>query len=679
MTKQDQDLVPDQLSEDNNKKPKKAKKAKKSKKVKQPNKDGSNKNLFIEYFKQYLWVKIVAVIVLVLLITVVIKMCGKSSDNTYLTVTDKLISQPVGSFRYVLDVRTNKHTDKSKEQSDDVSDIADLEKIEANVDVDKVLEEYQQADKEFVSWSNKEGVEVVNWDYPKYKIILEGNVKSVAPLEMNMSLSLATNYFNDALTDIVVKDGKTYVNIEQLRYWLLSSKDESLIHLGESLPESAKYVEYEGDAFNLYSTFAENSEIDLTRESDLVNMFKRFLIVMKTTVPRLSISSDCLTNDSGIYKLNITGDNSVALLKSIKSMSLGVGDYYKGLIATQYKNKLLTEEQYKQAQKQVDNVSSAFTNFNTKLGVLDLSKLDLRVSGNARTYTGGKGADVYESSLAFQFSTESTDYSIALQLSKSSSVSDVKVPSESTTSIDSFNDKDFVEKSLLQVFNYLNITGIDLEKQLEITPTSLKSDLVKGFVKLVNEVNSDDEDFRNITESTLSDYIDTYRNFEVKDGSSELDILNATLVSDFLKEFEVFIPSEKSQSPENSGVLDDSRFSSVVYENDDFRIYADFDKASSNTRCVQVKCYILNKTNKKLKLNTSDFTLQTMLSSKYPANYESLLEEYDNEFDMSKAPSIIEVDANGYTETSLYFVIANGLEYMDMWYQGEKLGVVVNR
>lgn len=679
MTKQDQDLVPDQLSEDNNKKPKKAKKAKKSKKVKQPNKDGSNKNLFIEYFKQYLWVKIVAVIVLVLLITVVIKMCGKSSDNTYLTVTDKLISQPVGSFRYVLDVRTNKHTDKSKEQSDDVSDIADLEKIEANVDVDKVLEEYQQADKEFVSWSNKEGVEVVNWDYPKYKIILEGNVKSVAPLEMNMSLSLATNYFNDALTDIVVKDGKTYVNIEQLRYWLLSSKDESLIHLGESLPESAKYVEYEGDAFNLYSTFAENSEIDLTRESDLVNMFKRFLIVMKTTVPRLSISSDCLTNDSGIYKLNITGDNSVSLLKSIKSMSLGVGDYYKGLIATQYKNKLLTEEQYKQAQKQVDNVSSAFTNFNTKLGVLDLSKLDLRVSGNARTYTGGKGADVYESSLAFQFSTESTDYSIALQLSKSSSVSDVKVPSESTTSIDSFNDKDFVEKSLLQVFNYLNITGIDLEKQLEITPTSLKSDLVKGFVKLVNEVNSDDEDFRNITESTLSDYIDTYRNFEVKDGSSELDILNATLVSDFLKEFEVFIPSEKSQSPENSGVLDDSRFSSVVYENDDFRIYADFDKASSNTRCVQVKCYILNKTNKKLKLNTSDFTLQTMLSSKYPANYESLLEEYDNEFDMSKAPSIIEVDANGYTETSLYFVIANGLEYMDMWYQGEKLGVVVNR
>lgn len=679
MTKQDQDLVPDQLSEDNSKKPKKAKNVKKAKKVKQPNKDGSNKNLFIEYFKQNLWVKIVAVIVLVLLITVVIKMCGKSSGDTYLTVTDKLISQPVGSFRYVLDVRTNKHTDNSKEQSDDVSDIADLEKIEANVDVDKVLEEYQQADKEFVSWSNKEGVEVVNWDYPKYKIILEGNVKSVAPLEMNMSLSLATNYFNDALTDIVVKDGKTYVNIEQLRYWLLSSKDESLIHLGESLPESAKYVEYEGDAFNLYSTFAENSEVDLTRESDLVNMFKRFLIVMKTTVPRLSISSDCLTNDSGIYKLNITGDSSVSLLKSIKSISLGVGDYYKGLIATQYKNKLLTEEQYKQAQKQVDNVSSAFTNFNTKLGVLDLSKLDLRVSGNARTYTGGKGADVYESSLAFQFSTESTDYSVALQLSKSSSVSDVKLPSESTTSIDSFNDKDFVEKSLLQVFNYLNITGIDLEKQLEITPTSLKSDLVKGFVKLVNEVNADDEDFRNITESTLSDYIDTYRNFEVKDGSSELDILNATLVSDFLKEFEVFIPSEKSQSAENSGVLDDSRFSSVVYENDDFRIYADFDKASSNTRCVQVKCYILNKTNKKLKLNTSDFTLQTMLSSKYPANYQALLEEYDNEFDMSKAPATIEVDANGYQEASLYFVIANGLEYMDMWYQGEKLGVVVNR
>lgn len=676
MAKQDQDLVPDQLSEDNSKKPKKAKKPKK---VKQPNKDGSNKSLFIEYFKQCLWMKIVAVIVLVLLITVVTKMCGKSSDDTYLTITDKLVSQPVGSFRYVLDVRTNKHTDKSKEQSDDVSDIADLEKIEANADVDKVLEEYQQADKEFVSWSNKEGVEVVNWDYPKYKIILEGNVKSVAPLEMNMSLSLATNYFNDALTDIVVKDDKTYVNIEQLRYWLVSSKDESLIRLGESLPESAKYVEYEGDAFNLYSTFAENSEVDLTRESDLVNMFKRFLVVMKATVPRLSISSDCLTNDSGIYKLNITGDNSVALLKSIKSMSLGVGDYYKGLIATQYKNKLLTEEQYKQAKKQVDNVSSAFTNFNTKLGVLDLSKLDLRVSGNARTYTGGKGSEVYESSLAFQFSTESTDYSVALQLSKSSSVSDVKLPSESTTSIDSFNDKDFVEKSLLQVFNYLNITGIDLEKQLEITPTSLKSDLVKGFVKLVNEVNADDEDFRNITESTLSDYIDTYRNFEVKDGSSESDILNATLVSDFLKEFEVFIPSEKSQSSESSGVSDDSRFSSVVYENDDFRIYAEFDKDSSNTRCVQVKCYILNKTNKKLKLNTSDFTLQTMLSSKYPANYQSLLEEYDNEFDMSKAPATIEVDANGYTETSLYFVIANGLEYMDMWYQGEKLGVVVNR
>lgn len=612
-----------------------------------------------------------AVVVIVVLVFVL-----RGGDN-YLSVTNKLLSENTGSFRYVFDIRTDKSTGDTP--SEDVASLASLEKIEASTDVDKILEEYKKSEKKFVDWGNKEGVEVVDWKYPKYKIILEGNVVSVKPLELNITMSLATNYFNDKLTEIIVKNDKTYVNIEQLRYWLINSKDSNLIELGTSLPESAKYVTYEGDKFNLYSTFAEDNEVSASRETNIVKLYQRLITTLSTVQDGLSIDGNCLSNDSDIYKLNITGTNSVKFLNNLRGIVQNVGGTYKTSIENQHSNKLLTEDQYKQAKKETDNVVSAFSKLNTFISSVDLSSLNLQVSGNAREYTGGKGSTIYESSLAFQFTANDTDYSVAIQLQKDMQAGEVKEPTQSTADISSFEDSDFTEKYLLEVLNHLNITGVDLSKKLTVTPSTIKEKAIKDFVALVNKVNDGKEGFTEVSTSSIYDFIDGYRDFEISDKTSDLDSVNKTLVDDFLTEFGDLLPKAKEVKDTDAGLKDTTRFPSLVAENNKFRIYADFDNKTSNTRCIQVKCYILNNSSKELKLKTSDFTLRSIQSSKYPANYEALLKEYDNEFDMKKAPKTITIPANGYVETPLYFVLSNGIEYMDLWYGEKNLGVVIAR
>lgn len=620
---------------------------------------------------------IVGVVALLVVVALVVFFMLRDKNN-FVTMTDNLLSQQTGSFRYVFDIRTDKHSD-DESKNDDVADIADLENIEADMDVDKILEEYKQSKNEFTDWGNKSGIEVTDWEYPKYKVILEGNVKSTDPLEMNLNVSLATNYFNDSLTDIVVKDNKTYVNVEQLRYWLVNSKDANLVSLGESLPESSKYVTYDGDAFNLYSTFAEDSEIDLSRDSDLVNMYKKLLVTEKSVAKMINIDSDCLSKEGDIYKLNITGDSSVSFLNSVKLFVLNIGNNYKSLVENQKNNGTLDDEQYKQALRETDNVVSAFSDLNLFLSTADLSSLNLQLSGNAKEYTSGKGSSIIESSLAFQFVAADRDYNISIQLHKDSESDEVKVPSQSSADISTFTDKDFVEKYLLEVLNYLNITGVDLSKKLENTPYGIKSDALNSFVKLVNEINRGKEGFTAINNGNVIDFIDGYRDFVIKEDTSELDKISYTLVSDFLSEFDVLLPKEEVKEDTSASLKDESRFPSLVAETDDFKIYADFDKDTSNTRCIRVKCYVLNKTSNKLELDTSKFTLQTIQSSKYPANYEALLREYDNQFDMSNAPEKLTIGEGGYVETHLYFVISNGLEYMDLWYGDTKLGVVIAR
>ena len=634
-------------------------------------KKGSNSNAKSKK-KIFIALGVVAVIVIVL---VAFTKLFKGDD--YFSITNNLLSQRKGSFRYVFDIRTDKHSDEEKK--DTASSLASLENMEANMDVDKVLEEYKENKKSFVDWGNKEGIEVVDWKYPKYKVIVEGNVKSTEPLEMSLSLSLATNYFNDKLTDIVVKDNKTYVNIEQLRYWLINSKDSSLAELGNSLPESSKYVVYKGDEFNLYSTFAEQSEVNVSRESDLSVIYDRFLIFEQTLLAKLDVPSSCLDKSDDIYKLNVTGDDSLALLQSVKNTVLGVGDTYNSVITNQYNNKALTKKQYSQAKKESDNVVSAFSDLSSFLGTTDLSKLGLQVSGNARTYTGGKGSSIYESSLALQFTANDTDYSVSVQLHKDANTDDVKLPKQSTVGISKFDDKDFVEKYLIKVFEYLNVSGVDLQKQLEVTPDSMKSQMLDSFIDLVNDANADNEDFVDLTPSTVDTFIDGYRNYKITDKSSDYDVVNSTLVSDFLDEFKDFIPKEKKSEDTDEGMKDESRFPSLVADSDNFRIYADVDKDSSNIKCVQVKCYILNKSSEELVLNLGDFSLRTMQSSKYPANYESTLKEYDNSFDMDKAPQSVSIPANSYAEVPLYFVVSNGLEYMDLWCGEQNLGVLISR
>lgn len=622
-------------------------------------------------------VKRVAIIGVVILLAIILFNLLKKDNTSYLTLTDNLLSQTTGNFRYVIDVRTSKHSDSSKTST---SDLASLEKIEADFDTDKVLEEFKKEENKFVDWGNAQGVELIDWRYPEYKIILEGNIVSKDPLEMNLNVSLATNYISDTLTSMIVKGGKVYINIEQLRSWLIHSKDANFIELGKAIPEGDVYICYEENEFNLYSLFAEASEVDVSRESNIINLINRFIIAEKTVIPKLQVNDNCLSStDEGIYKINISGADSVDFLKSFKSVSLNIGDVYKAIISNCKKNKCLTEEQYKQALNETDNVVSAFKDFNIMLSTIDLSKLDFKLSGNARNYTGGKGYTTYESSLAFQFTNNNIDYAIAIQMYKSANIEKFEEPTESTIEIEKFKDKDFIQNYIVELFGYLNITSIPMGNQLDITPESIREDVISSFIKLVNTVNSDDESFIQLNKNTVYDFIDGYRDFYITDDTSKKDSLNATLVKDFLAEFKYFLPNDEFVENPNENLEDTSRFPNLIYSCDKFNLYGNLNKDASNNRCLLVDCYILNTSGTELVINTEDFSLQTMQSSKFPANYRDLLLEYDNNFDFGCLSDSITLGRNQYEKVPLYFIIPNGLEYMDLWYGDEKLGVIVSR
>ena len=52
-------------------------------------------------------------------------------------------------------------------------------------------------------------------------------------------------------------------------------------------------------------------------------------------------------------------------------------------------------------------------------------------------------------------------------------------------------------------------------------------------------------------------------------------------------------------------------------------------------------------------------------------------DEYDNGFDMTLAPSSVDIPVGGYVEVKLYSVIDNGWEYFDLFFGDTKLGDIV--
>ena len=612
-----------------------------------------------------------AILILVVLIGI-FKPKGNKVD--YYSIWKSIFSNDLGTYRYVLDVRTQK-AEKGKKNELQDSSLSDVQNMESTSDSESATSSAVTATggKEFVEWTNESGTQDTDWTYPNYKIIIEGATSSVKPFTTQFSVNIATSSFNDKLTTITVKDKKVYVDVEQLQYWLKSSKDSYLIQLSKDLPENSKYLIIPESDLKLTSGYAEEAEANKVYENSALNYHHRLVSVIDSFLYEIQngMGSTGLSSQDDVYSINLDGDNAQSLISLLGSLVVDRASVYDTVIEDQNSQGLLSKEQYQQKLREKDNFLDATKKLYDKVSTTDLSNCNLRVQGNGRSYTGGSGYANIEATLSTAFTIDGTDYSISLTGLRTGKKEDIKTPVGTSSSIEQSQ----VWSTFGNMLDYFNITDIDLKKRIEINPDVIKDNLLEDFVQLVNNTSSTSS---RISKLNVKDFIKKYMNYKETDESTNDDKINATLVSDFLTSISD-ITSNLVVEKEVTGTGTSEQFVNVDGTTNGMRVIAKYDTSASNEKLGVVQLTILNMTGKPKTVDLSNFSLQTMISSKYPANSKDMILDYDNKFDVKKLKTKVKVPSKGYATETLYFVHNNGLEYMDLWYGGTKLGEIISR
>ena len=622
--------------------------------------------------------------VLVIILALVIKsLLGGGGKMNYYDTMASLFTNELGTFSYTIDVRTGEKGSLINEKNSSSSSVNELNSVE-NADTattesskkqNNIAKQEQPTEKvnknNFQDWNKYADVKTGNWQYPNYKIVINGCTTSLNPLTTDFTVNLVTANYNDKFTEVVCIDGNYYFDIESMYNWLKSSGDSYLISLTDKMPNGSKWLVIPESEFKIPSRYAEDGEKDLSYCTSLKTMYERFLVALPSTKSTLSdnLGSTGMSSNKDTVSLNLAGSEAVPILKAFKGITTQSGDWYDSLIKAGVDKKLYTEDEYNQAKREKDNVMKALSDLATYLNITDLSSQKLAVQGSARSYTNGKNNATIEGSLAVNYSTDTTDYIIQFSGLRSGDAEDIKLPQGSQTKV--------VDASYLSSFNslvdYLNITPIKTSVQLEINPTTLSDGVVEKFIDLVNDTGTAGEW---ITKDNVYKFIEKYASFkETKDTTND-DKVNAKLVSDLAEAMNkivggVVITKEVQAEEKVEQYPDINTQATGVYTK------IKYDESKSDSQVVVFHVEAINKGDETVTVDTTNFSLRTLLNSIYPSNNETLIRNYDNTFDMSKLVKSVELPSKGWSEFDLYFVISDDTGHMNMYFGDTNLGSAV--
>ena len=640
-----------------------------------------------------------AVVILLILITLVKGLLGGSDTNFY-TIFNKTFSTKVGNYKYVIEVATSEHTESKKSDSNTDSQ-KELESAEAMTTEENSdsTETAKHSDAISTDWGNSKGSTVVDWTYPNYKITVTGRTESVDPLKGNITVEVATPYVNNVLFSATVVDGKYYIDLASLRNWLLTATDEKLVALASNIPENAVYLVMNDDELHFYSIFAEDDEYEVSGTCDVDELYNRFLILQQTIVSVMSngLEDTGLSTNQDKYMLSISGDDSLKVYGLIKSNINSASSNYSTYIKNLQSNGLMTDDQMKQAVNERDNFLTYLTDrwvWINSASTDDLMKRNLAINGVADTFKNDKGESSYEISCSLSFTDvdSNTDYYITLDGEKSplsASKESISIPTGSTCSRDELGKSANLKYVVDTLVDYFDSLDIFEARKLNSTSESLVSDMIDNFISLVNKTNLGVSEFTPITNDNVTEFISKYSS--MKSSDNELDKTNAKLTQDLLVAInditgnsvvveEVQKEAEVDQFREVTSDIDLGTYTSEEDGTDltgSIKIIANVNESDSNIRLAVVDAIILNTGDTDVTVDITNLSLKNMMSNKYPCNYEPILHEYDNGFDMSQAPSSVDIPVGGYTTVKLYSVIDNGWEYFDLFYKDDKLGDIV--
>jgi hypothetical protein len=620
-------------------------------------------------------------VVLVIILGLVIKSLFDGGKMNYYDTMASLFTNELGSFSYTFDVRTGEKGSLITENKSSATSVDELSSVEnADTSTTEATEETniaaqepetEESKNEFQDWNKYADVKTGNWQYPNYKIVISGCTTSLEPLTTDFTVSLATVNYNDKFTEVVCIDGNYYFDIESMYNWLKSSGDSYLISLTDKMPNGSKWLVVPESEFKIPSRYAEDGEKDLSYCTSLKTMYERFLVALTSTKSTLSnnLGSTGMSSNKDTVSINLAGSDATNILKAFKGITTQSGDWYDSLLSTGVDKKLYTEDEYKQAVREKDNVMEALSDLATYLNITDLSSQNLAVQGSARTYTNGKNNATVEGSLAVNYSTDTTDYIIQFSGLRSGDADDIKLPQGSQTKA--------IDDSYLGSFNslvdYLNITPIKTSVQLEINPTTISDGVIEKFIDLVNDTGTAGEW---ITKDNVFKFIEKYASYKETDETTNDDKVNAKLVADLADAMnkilggvvvtkEVQAEETVEQYPEVN-TQDTGVYTKIKY---------DSEKSDSQVAVFHVEA--INKGDETVTVDTTNFSLRTLLNSVYPSNNETLIHNYDNTFDMSKLVKSVELPSKGWAEFDLYFVISDDTGHMDMYFGDTNLGSAI--
>lgn len=621
----------------------------------------------------------IAVGVLVLIGGITFFVTTKDKENYY-SVWNRIFSNELGSFRFAIDVRSGEHGDKevveaSKEALNNSTD------SKAGLDSSKPIEEQneemqetpiEEEHTELKEWTDADGMSKEGiWTHPNYQLIVEGCTTSADPLTTTMDITMVTENFNDKLTSVTAIDDKVYIDVEQIQYWLKNSKDAYFISLSNLLPESSKYLIMPINAVRFVSGYAEEGEVGKGYEASLMNAYRRFAYAINTGLDMVhnKMGNKGLSGKEGTYSLEYTGKQADKFSNALKGMVTSRSNLYDSLANGMSKKGLLNEDQLKQKVREKDNFLAATDELERNVHTTDYSDMNMQVKGNARTYKGGKGNTNLEATLQATFTVDKVDYSVTISGLRSGNVKEITVPKGSNSNVEQQD----VYDTLTGMLGYMDILGIDLKKQLEVTPDTLSYELLESFADMVNGTSATKSKINGLSAQA---FIDKYKDYEEDENTTEDDVINAQLVSDFLNSVNAVTDGAKGKENDN-GTID--RFRTVESNIGDIKVIAKYNDEESNTRLGVLDIVFLNSSDKEQTINLKDLSLQTMLSSKYPINDETTIRDYDNSFKLEDLHAEVKVAPKGYAQEKCYVILNNGLEYMDLFYGDEKLGDIIAR
>ena len=624
----------------------------------------------------------VGVVLVIVLALVAKSLLGGGGKMNYYDTIASLFTNELGTFSYTIDVRTGEKGSLITEKSSSSSSVGELNSVEnadtattestEKTDISKQEQSTEKASKNnFQDWNKYADVKTGNWQYPNYKIVINGCTTSLDPLTTDFTVNLVTANYNDKFTEVVCIDGNYYFDVESMYNWLKSSGDSYLISLTDKMPNGSKWLVVPESEFKIPSRYAEDGEKDLSYCTSLKTMYERFLVALTSTKSTLSsnLGSTGMSSNKDTVSLNLAGSEATSILKAFKGIATQSGDWYDSLISAGVDKKLYTDDEKTQAMREKDNVMEALSDLATYLNITDLSSQKLAVQGSARSYTNGKNNATIEGSLAINYSTDTTDYIIQFSGLRSGDAEDIKLPQGSQTKV--------VDDSYLGSFNslvdYLNVTPIKTSVQLEINPTTLSDGVIEKFIELVNDTGTAGEW---ITKDNVYKFIEKYASFKETNETTNDDKVNAKLVSDLAEAMNnivggVVVTKEVQAEEEIEQYPDINTQATGVYTK------IKYDESKSDSQVAVFHVEVINKGDEAVTVDTTNFSLRTLLNSVYPSNNETLIRNYDNTFDMSKLVKSVELPSKGWSEFDLYFIISDDTGHMDMYFDDTNLGSAI--